>query len=463
MTDKYGNTPNNRENHESEHEHDLSVSPEADAWQGDQPPIDDFADQTGEEMASVSEETEMHDDINVANAAAKKPSLLLPIAASVGGLLFLGAILYWQFGTNHTGRLLESASLTALIPAALNPLASAPAPTVPTTAFAATGGNNVKPPEPANTGVAPTTAMGSFVSPSKSETMAQNPIAQTGSAIPNGVPPIPNGVPPQASTFEPAPAAPVSPAPQTLAQAAPAPIPAPTLSPTPSSSVAPLPSSESVSADPAMLQSTDVRLTTLAAHVVDLQKSLAQVTQQLSQVSTMLAAQPQSPSVANAATEERLLKVEQELAQLHHSNAPSLAAPSVAPTAVPASLPVALATVPEPSRIAQSATTAKAKHKNDAAKHKTARKRKITARRSTVIHSPKAAAPGVKPGMAWQSKPELVIRAAMPGEAWVAKDATTRELRPVHIGDQLPGVGRVQAIHQNGDIWVIEGTEATLH
>jgi hypothetical protein len=55
-----------------------------------------------------------------------------------------------------------------------------------------------------------------------------------------------------------------------------------------------------------------------------------------------------------------------------------------------------------------------------------------------------------------------MVRAAAPGEAWVAKDATTRELRPVHVGDELPGIGRVQAIHQMGDNWVIEGTRGTL-
>ena len=56
-----------------------------------------------------------------------------------------------------------------------------------------------------------------------------------------------------------------------------------------------------------------------------------------------------------------------------------------------------------------------------------------------------------------------ILRAATPDEAWVAKGSETRELRPVHIGDKLPGIGKVVAIRQTGDGWVLEGTSGSIH
>jgi len=62
------------------------------------------------------------------------------------------------------------------------------------------------------------------------------------------------------------------------------------------------------------------------------------------------------------------------------------------------------------------------------------------------------------------SKPaSWVLRAATPDEAWVAKDASTAELRHIQVGDELPGIGRVNAIHQAGDTWTVEGAQGTIH
>ena len=95
MTDKYGTDAN----HETAAHDDMT---EAETWQDDQPPVDDFADQPLEETATVSEEEgELPDDDQSGMIIdEKKRSLMLPIAAGLGGMLFLGAVLYWQFGTS---------------------------------------------------------------------------------------------------------------------------------------------------------------------------------------------------------------------------------------------------------------------------------------------------------------------------------------------------------------------------
>jgi hypothetical protein len=184
-------------------------------------------------------------------------------------------------------------------------------------------------------------------------------------------------------------------------------------------------------------ESTDARLAALSTHVDELQKSLDQATQQLGQVTNMVAAaQPPSSSLtSNTSQEDRLNKVEQQLMQVQHNSATTgqeMLASTVmerAPTVVP-----------------------KAKHGKHKTKHRTARHRssKTASQHSIRQHD--------KPS----SSSSWVLRAATPDEAWVAKDASSRDLRPVHVGDQLPGIGRVQAIRQNGDSWVVQGSEATL-
>lgn len=57
--------------------------------------------------------------------------------------------------------------------------------------------------------------------------------------------------------------------------------------------------------------------------------------------------------------------------------------------------------------------------------------------------------------------PALEIRAAQPGQAWVARPGDN-DLQGVSIGDSLPGIGRVTAITRVGGRWVVEGTHGRL-
>jgi hypothetical protein len=55
-----------------------------------------------------------------------------------------------------------------------------------------------------------------------------------------------------------------------------------------------------------------------------------------------------------------------------------------------------------------------------------------------------------------------VIRAARPGQAWIATSAASSDLREVRIGDTVPGLGRIQSIFLDNHGWAIVGTQATL-
>ncbi|MFY9287341.1 MAG: hypothetical protein WAO98_02440 [Alphaproteobacteria bacterium] len=240
MTDEYGS----REGHESE----TDLGAEAESWQSDQPPTDDFADQPLEETATVSEENEMLEEASgVAEAGAKKKSMMLPMIAALGGLLFLGAMVYWQFGSTDPNAGVPT-------PPPLSSQAT-PAP-VPSPTQTADASDAVKPVEPLEA-VAPKTNM----DPASDLTVAatgQNPTSGVATPTPVSAPaPVPSVAVPD-------------PVPVSAPLAVPAPLPAVvnTASPT----------------------SVDSRLSALAARVDDLQKSLDHATQQLNQVNNMLAA-----------------------------------------------------------------------------------------------------------------------------------------------------------------------------
>ncbi|MDD3371335.1 MAG: hypothetical protein PHE27_05860, partial [Alphaproteobacteria bacterium] len=87
------------------------------------------------------------------------------------------------------------------------------------------------------------------------------------------------------------------------------------------------------------------------------------------------------------------------------------------------------------------------------------KKIKAPARAKTVKHKTAKKAPKAEEkaeAVAW------VLRAAAPGQGWIAADASTAELKKVSIGDTVPGIGKITAIEPQGDSWVVRGTKGTI-
>ena len=53
------------------------------------------------------------------------------------------------------------------------------------------------------------------------------------------------------------------------------------------------------------------------------------------------------------------------------------------------------------------------------------------------------------------------LRSASDGVAWLSR-AADNQLYRVAVGDQLPGLGRITAIRQQGDVWVVVGTQGQV-
>jgi len=171
---------------------------------------------------------------------------------------------------------------------------------------------------------------------------------------------------------------------------------------------------------PAAVGTIDQRLNALATRMDDLQKTLDQATQQLGQVTNMVAMSAGAPS--NKDVQDRLDKLEQEITTLHAM--PAKTASHEKPMA-----PAALA----------------------APSVKTTLKPVV----KKVTHEVK---PLVKP----EAPVSWVLRAASPGQAWVATSAQAHDLKEVHVGDTLPGIGQVTAIQQEGDNWVVKGSKGMI-
>ena len=157
----------------------------------------------------------------------------------------------------------------------------------------------------------------------------------------------------------------------------------------------------------------------LTARVEEMQRALDQATQQMAELSTKLAAAQTQAPPPNPQIEMRLNGIEQKLNQV-----------AQAPAAQPAAVMQEAPSAPRP------------------AVHKTMH----VSAPAPVRH--KAAPPPeeIEEANVW------VLRAATPDQAWVAKDASTPDLKPVHVGDTLPGIGRVVAIEETTSGWVFQGT-----
>lgn len=381
MTDTYGTEPNDHD-----HEHGEPLSSE----HGDvsEPPSDyEFSDENGatadvehsEEQALPSEE----------QPARRSP--MLPIAAAVGGILVLGGVAWWQFSSVPPAAVAPLSSMTS---ASLNIVPS----------------NAVKTPHAAEPAAPASTAPALPVAPKVALT---EPAADASSSL---------ALPSDSSS-----AMPASPGVPAMVPVAPAPTIAPTAVPAAAPTAVPMPVTASAGGDH--------RIEELNARIDSLQKALDQATQQLSQVSNMVAATASPGAAAPPATrdmQERLDKLEQQLAELQHGGAaPALSAP---PSSAEVLSAENSAPAPKPA-------------KSHLSRHKAIHR---------VAHKPVRKAPEAKP------EPQWVLRAATPGQAWVASSATSRDLKQLQVGDQLAGIGRVTAIQQQDGNWVVQGTKGKI-
>jgi hypothetical protein len=292
MTEKFGSEA---EGHEPEAGHD-QPSPEGEAWHGDQPPVDDFADEghaAAEGAATVSEETETETVVEE-DQTPKKSSL--PILVIFVGILLAGGMIYFQFFGG-----------SALLSKAPAPVANAVPP-------------HKQPP------VLP---------------VASAPPAPPAAIPTPGVPPTPSVAANDISNLKPPSAAPVpavGSAPSGVAMPSPMPSPEQPLSAPPS-------------AIPSMPMSgggLETQINSLSTRIDALQKSLDQAGQQLGQLNGMVTALQAAPSAspAMASLEDRLNKIEQDVMKLQQ-----------APMAMAKPLPVPAAAIKPPHHTKPKAVT----------------------------------------------------------------------------------------------------------
>ena len=55
-----------------------------------------------------------------------------------------------------------------------------------------------------------------------------------------------------------------------------------------------------------------------------------------------------------------------------------------------------------------------------------------------------------------------VLRSVAAGGAWIASSASSNDLKEIHVGDSVPGLGKIKAISSKDGHWVVEGSVRSL-
>ena len=449
----------------------------AGVWQEDHPPVDDFHDVTHEVVEGEGD----GEDLAPANGEAAKKRGKMVLVGVVGvGLLFAGGLAYVQMsggsggigaGGSQQGIVLNEKPLSSEDAAAATAapdakggeakVAAGALPVTPTSAEVdmsalynsashdqATGSAGVAVPGQGVEAVAPSAPVA--------------PAAPVAPSVAEAAKPVPAQAP-VATVAAPTPAPAAAPAPvQAVAASAPVAVPAPVVVPAaPVVASAPAPVASPAPVAPSVDTSgLEARLTALAAQVETLQKSLDKSAQQIGVLTGKVEAVPAAPVVVNAApasnpvVDARLAKIEQQLAGLAARPVPLVKEPVQVKEPVAAKEPVAVkeaAVVPAPVVVAEKVEPITA-----APVLKTAH---VTAR-----HAAKKAVRKAHHGAKAQGKAsgKWVLRAATPNAAWIAKGESATDLRRVKVGDTVPGLGKVRAIKQAGDSWVVVGSKGSL-
>ncbi|MDR3425749.1 MAG: hypothetical protein P4M13_11885 [Alphaproteobacteria bacterium] len=406
MTDTFGSEP---PDHEAGH--DEVLRPESEAVH-EAPSEFEYGDpDSADHAASYPLEGEKDEESKTA-----RRSPILPIAAAVGGLVLLGGVAWWQLGS-----LSPPTPPSPLAPAAM-PLpatvsdAQKPAvlPVAPRTA-------SVEEKAPL-AGALPSPVSGVAPDVANSKPSASEPESILAAALqPKDATESQKPLPEATAPAPVKPAIPVSPAvaPSPVAAAS-----APVLSPL----------------APAALngESTDSRIETLAARVDKLKNALDQINQQLGQMTSAIATAnvgaSSTPSVKDL--QDQIDKLQQQLADLNAK--------------YPEAAPVTSLRPESPVLVSKPSVAASSRHA-----HKTHKEHSQTAVSRHVKHVKKA------PREATVEN-KWVLRAATPGQAWVATSPTSPDLKQLKVGDKLPGIGNITAIQQDGGVWIVQGTKGSV-
>lgn len=455
-----------------------SFGNDTDHWSEGHEPVDSFSDdhddvplESDEDMAAV----ETEDETDQETEAPARKSMLIPVVAAVVGTLFVGSMMYMQFSGS------SSAPTPMPISEALNQGASTEAPLTTGSQFdgaqadalstlpglppiggradqPTTGGSVTDPltttapalpplpgnaqavapkdlpadqPQNAPSGLVPASTAGAepVPAPSPAPVPAAVPAPAPVVAVTPALPAVPSATPalPLAESVAPAAVAPAKDQPKTASKT-----PAPSLTaPTPSGAAALVP-------PPAASAATDKaaqdKIDKLVARVETLQKALDQSTQQLTQMSAIVTnLQAAGASVSGSGASSASPELMDRLNRLEQKVATTKAEP--APRGVDVAEPVApkkatVAHVEKHKKIAQHKTEATKKHASAVAEEK-----KVSG---------------------W------VLRAATPDAAWVSKGPHQDELIQLTVGQEVKGVGRVTAIQQRGNMWVVVGTKGVI-
>ncbi|WP_301102875.1 hypothetical protein [Propionivibrio sp.] len=414
----------------------MSEGAQAEAWQEDQPPVDDFHDQSDTEVAAALDAADTAATDQATKPDSKSGMKVMAITILVGAAL-IGGLLYLQFGgSSEPGTATMPIAQAFKMPQNLAEPAAAPAPNAPPAAPVIPKVGEVTVVDPGTTAKTSSADITSLYAAGQAKDAVALPMPQ----------PTEDGIATTPATAEPAkdaPAAtdapsPFNPSPAPSAQMAKiepsmAPLPAP---------VAPLSPVTPPSTTPA--PANNAQLDALTTKFEDLKKAFDQLSQQNAQLAARVeaSAHAQAPAM-DPQLERRMAMLEKKLDILTDRPA-SIEAPSIMPPTISS------AEVAAPHETAKSKPSARTTNK----KHATTTKKPPATKRSTT----KATAPQpAAPTHAW------MLRAATPDAAWIAKDAKATELTKVKVGDNVEGIGQVESITQLGEGWVVVGSKGAIH
>lgn len=186
---------------------------------------------------------------------------------------------------------------------------------------------------------------------------------------------------------------------------------------------------------PVTTEDLNRKVETLTARVDSLQRALDQANQILVQMNSSLA--------ASATTASRLDAIEQKLDRPSRAATRTRTTPSkrkfVAEAPTPA--PVQLST-DEPEEVAQPPVQKKSSAKT---------------KKQRVAEKDSDSDVAETPSKNW------ILRSAAPNRAWISQSTSSQDLREIHVGDNIPGVGRITGIELRGDAWIVHGTKKSIY
>lgn len=408
---------------------------EEEAWHGE--PIDDFSD---EPAAMVSEETDADVPVESVEPPRKRSKILAPLII-VGGVIFLGAMVYMQFGSlimgtsdksaSHKSPMVVQDSSSTIITAAPKTAMIPSSPTANTVA-GSTGVSTL-------VGVGVATPLSAPV-PSAAMPLADAPKPSAAPVADNAA--MVRTIPSNSSGAIASPASPPlaveaeTPQIKVAQDNTPA---SPSFSETSAPAIrspAPMTSAINVPTSSSLPPADDSRLIALNSRVDDLQKSLEQATQQLTQITNRLVVIQQNSASNNTASattalESRLDRLEQKLT------------------------------------VAANSAPAREMSTNEMPEEKIQPVHKASTHAASTQHHARTSHKSVKVASHHRAKKtsstRWVLRAATPDQAWIAKNDVTTDLHPIQVGDAVTGIGRVTSIHESGSGWVVVGTKGSIH